>query len=414
MKRFCCLRILILSVLFFSFGRGECSVYAQMSDIVFRTDSRINPEHKGRLFLEIDNLGFFRNAESTSFVQKGYTLPGFWLQTKAVYYPMENVRLEGGVHSIWFWGANKYPAFAYKDIAVWRGEESNHKVHLLPFFRAQVALSEQVDILLGNIYGGSNHHLIEPLYNPELNLSADPEAGLQILYHPRWMNLDLWVNWESFIYKLDTHQEAFTFGLSSRLNLNSPKSVFHVYAQLQALAQHRGGEIDTLVGDMSVQTMLNGAVGLGFDWNVGCGALKKINMEFDATGYYQHAGNIWPVKRGYGWYGSVSACLADFRVRTAYWKCDDFVSLFGNPFYGVTSTYLDDAVYRQPRMIYFGTEYARPFGREFALGINADAYYRIGTRITNANNGHNMEGNRFNYSFGICVRFHPSFFLKAF
>ena len=55
---------------------------------------------------------------------------------------------------------------------------------------------------------------------------------------------------------------------------------------MQALAQHRGGELDTISNGQSVQTMLNGAAGVGVDWNVRRGVLKKLQMEFDATGYY--------------------------------------------------------------------------------------------------------------------------------
>ena len=242
-------------------------VRAQVSDSVFATDSRLRQGELRSLSLEVDNLNFFRNVESATYAAKGYTLPGFRLQAKAVYRPAESVSIEAGVHSLWFWGANRYPAFAYNDIAVWRGESSRHNVHLLPYFRARVALSPQVDLILGDFYGGANHRLIEPLYNPELNLSADPEAGLQLLYHPRRVRLDTWLNWESFIYKLDTHQEAFTFGLATRYFITSPDAPLHLYALAQGLAQHRGGEIDTITGDQAVQTMLNGAVGAGIEWN---------------------------------------------------------------------------------------------------------------------------------------------------
>lgn len=414
MIRYYRFRILFLSMLFGGLGAHTPPLRAQLAEKVFMTDYRINPENKRKLFIAVDNLSFFRNAESTTFVQKGYTLPGFWLQLKAAYYPTENIKLEGGLHSLWFWGATRYPAFAYNDIAVWRGEESKHNVHLLPYLRAHVALSDQVDLILGDLYGGSNHGLIAPLYNPELNLSSDPEAGVQILYHPRWMDLDIWLNWESFIYKLDTHQEAFTFGWSSRLKFNSAESTFHVYALMQALAQHRGGELDTISNGQSVQTMLNGVAGLGVDWNVRRGVLKKVNLEFDVAGYYQHAGNLWPLKRGYGWYGSMAADLSDFRVQAAYWKCEDFISLFGNPLYGAISTYLEDAVYRNPRMIYAGAEYTRTFGREFSLGINADAFYRMGTRMIDPKKRHDSEGDRLNYSFGVFFRFRPSFLIKDF
>lgn len=387
---------------------------AQINEEVFTTDTTRPSDDLHRLSLEVDNLSFFRNAESATFAAKGYTLPGFRLQFRAAYRPAERVTIEAGLHSLWFWGANRYPAFAYNDIAVWRGESSRRPVHLLPFLRARASLSPQVDIILGDIYGGANHRLIEPLYNPELNLSADPEAGLQILYHPRRAQIDVWLNWESFIYKLDTHQEAFTFGLSSRLHLTPPDAPLHLYALAQGLAQHRGGEIDTISGDQAVQTMLNGALGAGLEWNVRRGALRRLALEYSLTGYYQHAGNLWPVKRGHGRYLDLRADLSPaFYLRAAYWQCDDFVSLFGHPYFGVISTYLDGAVYRRPRMLRLGAAYTRHFSRDCSLGIDFDAFHRLASPITDPAGRHDFEGQRLSYSFGVYLRFHPTFPLKS-
>lgn len=164
-----------------------------------------------------------------------------------------------------------------------------------------MALSDHVNIVLGNIYGASNHNLIEPLYNPELNLTCDPEAGLQLLYDSKAFDLDVWVNWQSFIFREDVHQEAFTVGISSRLKYNDPASRFHFYTPVQGLVQHRGGEIDTIFNN-SVQTLMNGAIGVGGVWNTGHRIFKNLNVELDATGYYQQAGEIWPFDSGYGLY----------------------------------------------------------------------------------------------------------------
>ena len=59
---------------------------------------------------------------------------------------------------------------AYLDIADWKGNQYQKGSHILPYFRAQVALSERFNIVFGNLYGAANHRLIEPLYNPDLNL----------------------------------------------------------------------------------------------------------------------------------------------------------------------------------------------------------------------------------------------------
>ena len=39
--------------------------------------------------------------------------------------------------------------------------------------------------------------------------------GLQIRYEGQRTRLDTWVDWQSFIFRGDKHQEAFVFGLST-------------------------------------------------------------------------------------------------------------------------------------------------------------------------------------------------------
>ena len=94
------------------------------------------------------------------------------------------------------------------------------------------------------------------------------------------------MNWQSFIFREDVHQEAFTVGISSRVKYNDPASRFHFYTPVQGLVQHRGGEIDTIFNN-SVQTLMNGAIGVGGVWNTGHRIFKNLNVELDATGYYQ-------------------------------------------------------------------------------------------------------------------------------
>lgn len=386
--------------------------HAQISEKVFRTDYHIDSLKNNRLFVEIDNISFFRNIESPNIIVPGYTLPGFRLQAKAACYPVPNIKLESGFHSLWFWGADSYPAFAYSSLAYWRGERSNKLVHIYPFFRAQAKLSEQVNIVLGNLYGASNHRLVEPLHNPELDLIADPETGMQVLYDTKWLHFDTWVNWETFIYKMDTKQEAFSFGISALFKCNSPESTVHVCFPLQILAQHRGGQIDTT--NLPVQTMLNGAAGIGLDWHFRHRTLKKIHLELNMLGYYQHAGNLWPLKRGYGTAASVSADLLDFRVKAAYWKCNNFISMYGNPLFGAPSMSAPDAYFMHPGMYSLGGEYTRTFAAGYALGIDFDFNLRPSCLINDPSTGVYSVPTKTYYSFGVYLRLNPSFLIKAF
>jgi hypothetical protein len=387
-----------------------------MTDRLYRFGApRIDTLRKGQLALEIDNISFFKNNEFISTVQKGYTLPGFWLQLKTVYHPLSNLKIEGGVHSIWFWGSTLYPAFVYKGISAWDGQDYARNVHVLPYFRAHIALSEHADFVLGDIYGGSSHRLIEPLYNPELNLTSDPESGLQFLYHSKWLQLDMWVDWMTYIYRLDTKQEAFVAGASARFMANSPESRLHVYFQLQGLSQHRGGEID--ITNEDTQTMFNGAAGMGMIWNVGRKVLKHINTEFDIAGYSFPKGCIYELDKGRGYYAKLSMQLSDFNIETSYWSCRDFMPIFGNVFYGSMSTKESNLLYENPKMLYLGGDYMHPLNKGFSFGIKAEAYYYLSGKMYHAETGlysPSAFGSNTNYSVGVCLRINPSFLLKQY
>lgn len=390
------------------------TVSPQIPERVFKSDHRIDPDKKGQLSVELDNISFFKDNEYSGSIMKGYSLPGLWVQPKVVFYPLSNIKLEVGAHMLRYWGATKYPSLAYQDIATWKGNQYQHGFHVLPFFRAQMALSDHVNIVLGDIYGGANHNLIEPLYNPELNLTADPEAGLQLLYDSRRFDLDVWVNWESFIFHGDTHQEAFTVGLSARYKLNDPESRFHFYMPLQGLAQHRGGEIDTIYTN-SVQTLMNGAVGAGAVWNTGNPIVKNVNLEFDVAGYYQQAGDLWPYGSGSGFYVRASADIYDFRVKTSYWKSNKFISMFGSPFYGAVSTSMDGVTFDGQNLVYLGLEYSRSFGKGFSVGVDVDVYQHLPVNMYEQGvDGIRKSGSATSFSAGIYFRINPSFLIKSF
>ena len=404
---FLCVTILIIS--------GMQSMYAQLNERLFSTDYQIDSLSKGDLSVEVDNLSFFKNNEFISTIQKGYTLPGFWLQVKATYNPLSILKLEAGVHSIWFWGTSRYPAFAYKDIASWGGQDFSHNVHVLPYFRANISLSKNVNVIIGDIYGGSNHRLIEPLYNPELNLTSDPEAGLQLLYKNSWLDFDTWIDWMTYIYNLDTHQEAFIAGTSMRFKLNAPDSRFHVYFPLQWLSHHKGGEIE--VSNSPGQTATNYAGGTGAMWNIDGRYLKYINAEFYYAGYYYPKGESFRHRNGRGFYSKLAVQISDFNISSSYWACKDFVSIFGSPFYSTVSTKINGMLYDRPTMLHFGVDYVRTLGKGFTFGVNVETYYSLSGKMYSSETGlydPSAFGSNSNFSMGIYLRVNPSFLIKKY
>ena len=222
------------------------------------------------------------------------------------------------------------------------------------------------------------------------------------------------MNWESFIFREDTHQEAFTVGLSGRYKLNDPDARFHFYAPVQGLAQHRGGEIDTIFTN-SVQTLMNGAVGVGTVWNTGNPIFRNVNLEFDVAGYYQQAGKLWPYGSGSGFYVRASADIYDFRVKTSYWNSNKFISMFGSPFYGAVSTSDEGVSFDGQNMVYLGLEYSKSFGKGFSLGVDVDVYQHLSVDKFGPGAGEvGKSGSATSFSAGIYFRINPSFLIKKF
>ena len=136
------------------------------------------------LTVKVGALAFFKDNEFDGNVVKGYSLPGFRLQPRLAYRPIPQISMELGVHATIYEGANKYPSYVFHDIAKWKGSQYQRGAHALPFFRAAAHLhrpgGSRVTIAVGDIYGGATHSLLLPLYNPELLLTDDPEAGAQV------------------------------------------------------------------------------------------------------------------------------------------------------------------------------------------------------------------------------------------
>ena len=96
---------------------AACTVGAQLDAKLYRSETKIDSMNQGKWLVEVDNITYFKDNEYDGKLQKGYSLPGFWLQPKMVYYPLPNVKLELGAHLLHYWGAFNYPYTAYQGIA---------------------------------------------------------------------------------------------------------------------------------------------------------------------------------------------------------------------------------------------------------------------------------------------------------
>ena len=290
---------------------SACSLGLQAQELATRLaagDYHLSPDDTQTLAVDVDALAFFKDNEFAGDLVTGYTLPGFWIQPRITYQPLDDVRIEAGFHALVFDGANKYPCFAYHDIAQWKGDQYQSGAHLLPFFRAQAQLGS-VNLVLGNIYGGANHGVVEPLMNAEVNLTQDPEMGFQVLVDRPRYHLDAWINWQSFTFREAPHQEALTAGISQRIALNAPQSPLAFYIPVDFLFQHRGGEIDSC--DRGMVTIDNAAIGLGLQWKADGKVFNGLKAEALGLACWQQWGDLWPFENGFA--GSLMLSADFFR-----------------------------------------------------------------------------------------------------
>lgn len=378
----------------------------------YQSDYRMDSARVKALYLDMDNLFFFKNNECHGTLMKGNTLPGAWLNPRVSFQPLPSVKVEGGVYMLMYSGAYKYPSYAYLDISKWKGKHYQNGTHLLPYFRGQLNLG-RFNFVLGDLYGGANHRLMLPLYHPELSLTSDPESGFQVFYDsPRW-HMDAWINWQSFIFETDTHQEAFIAGLSSEVRLNSPQSRWHWYVPVQFLAQHRGGEQDDTG---NVETFMNGATGLGLLWNVGNSGLRRLNWDVSLLGYYRQAGELWPFDKGWGMYARMKADFKYCSFQSGVFACDNFISLLGNPHFGAVSTKHEGGYYDgRPLTGFFIAEYFRTYAKLYSFGIKGEMYYQKSDKLVYSGDDFIVdEGKNWELSVGVYFRLNLSFLMKRF
>ena len=394
---------------------------SQAQDLAYRmaaSEIPLDSSATGKLHFALDNISFFKDNEFDGEQAKGYSLPGLWVQPKLLWQPFPFIRLEAGCHALIYNGANKYPCYVYHDIGTWKGGQYQRGFHILPFFRAQAHL-KNLTFVLGDIYGGANHRVMEPLMNPEINLTQDPEMGFQLLLDLPRYKLDAWINWQSYIFEEDDHQEAFTVGIHQKVSLNSSLPSYGegsgvgLYIPIDILIQHRGGEQD--VTDLGVQTITNGALGMGLQWNTGRRVLRTLTAEVAALVCWQQSGHLWPFDFGVAGSCTVAADFArDFRAFAGLFYARDFVSLYGAPFYSTMSLKHQGARFSSMLTPHVGVEWSHTFAKNYILGAKVDAYPLYAGELQKADGSTLPSTFSNNFSFGIYFRCHPSFLLVNF
>jgi hypothetical protein len=261
------------------------------------------------------------------------------------------------------------------------------------------------------------------MYNPELILTDDPEMGFQMIVDTKRWHSDLWMNWQSYIFKESSHQEAFTVGWTQNINVwkrTKEDRTHSLDIPIQLVIQHRGGEQDNT--KMGVQTIANGALGMGYEYKApGNRIVTGVQAEVMALYCLQQSGNLWPFKNGPAlWVKASVDFIRDLRVTAGFFSAKDFCSLYGSQYFGTLSTKRAGGRFDGMNTGLISLEYSRTFANAYTIGANLKAYiYKTGSLALPADDTHpepyTIPGEfRTPFSFGVYFRCSPSFVLKRF
>lgn len=366
------LTILILNI--FAFSQS----YSQI-DSIFIQDYKIQTSDTGKLFLRIDNNNFIKNNEYFGPIAEGYTLLGFNITPKFVYTPSTKLKLSFGGNFLTYYG-----------------RKNEVEARLLLAF--QYKIHKKLDFVLGNIYGTTNHKLIEPLFDFERYLNNNVENGIQFLWNSDRIFADLWLDWEQQILQGDPFQEQFNVGLSSEF-LIIDRKIFQLSIPFQNLIRHEGGQINSNSSKPLI-TIFNNATGIKLSKPLNTNLIKQVNLASYVVSYE----DLSPNKQqmfidGIASYTILDLTTSIFDLNFGYWYGEQYIAPIGNPLfesYSRTKFYVEEP---NRQLVIGKINYAKNIFKGIDLSVRFESYYDI--------LGSNLE-----YTWAVMFIFNDKFFLK--
>ena len=371
-----------LTLVFFTQSLFTQNIYTQLFPPSFYRDQELDTKWSNSIGFRVENSNFLKNNEYFNNIIEGYTLIGWFLNPKFVYYPAKNVRIEAGGHFLMYDGTDKF-------------------TKVLPTLSVQYKVSKSVDIVLGTLYGNVNHHMIEPVFRYEYFFTDNIENGLQVLIKKKHYRGDIWINWQNYIFKGDDDQEVFTLGLSNYFLLTNPESNHRLSIPLQILFVHHGGQINETSKKM--QTHNNSAIGLSYAYKIKGNFLDEIGAEQYYAMFYDISGGSYqtPYIMGYGIYSVLFAKAKGFILNGTWWYSDHYISLRGHPIFQSKSTRYTN-YYEQMRAFITGR---LMYEYEIIQGLDVGAGFELYG---------NLYDQEVEYWYMFYINFNRDFFIKKF
>ena len=294
-------------LVFLIFG---CCRMASIEAQSFRTLELLRDSTQRALNLNIESISFVKNNEYDSDFADGFTGIGFSLKPTLEYWASQTTKINAGAFLLKYSGRDDF-------------------TQAIPIFTVQQKLTNDLDLVLGSIYGNLNHELDEPLYRIDRFYQENVEYGLQLLYQRPKFKSDVWLAWNQFILMGDDFQEQWVAGTNSKF-IPFKKDKFTLSIPFQFTLFHYGGEIDT--SPDPVLSIINARIGLSLKYQIN----ENSSFYFDPSLYLYNGVNVpdsgihsEPFDHGSAIYLKSNFEYKNINLGLAYWQADQFIAPSG-------------------------------------------------------------------------------------
>jgi len=313
------------------------------------------------LSFRFENANFIKNNEFSSDLTNSATYIGFFAKPTMEYYLTNNMKVNAGVFLLKYSGLNNF-------------------TQAIPIFSVQQKLSKHLDLVMGSIYGSSYHNLSEPIYRIDNYFTDNVEYGAQFLYHSKYFDSDLWINWEKFIFVGDTYPERFHAGWVSefKYDINS----LSISVPIQLYTFHQGGTIDSSTAP--VYSIFNGVSGLKFKYNIN----KTTSLIFEPKVYLYSALSspdsgqyALDITDGNAIHMNFKFSSKYIDASIGYWHAKDFVAPDGEYLFQSLSIKDPDYYQKYRKLIPFKLILKYPVNKYIKIQLRTDEYYNITDKV---------------------------------
>ena len=355
------------------------SIFSQDFNSNFYSDYGIDKNDSTKLFLAFENTNFFKNDEYFGKLTSGLTYIGTFVQPKLVYFPYSKIKIQAGVHLL------KYSGFDIFSQA-------------LPVFSFQYSPTKEVDFIMGSIYGGANHGIVEPMYSFENHLINNLENGAQLLVHKQRLYLDIWLNWETFILKTSNSQESILGGIHGDYLLYGDKEKSNLKFDYQSIFAHKGGQFHT-EHDV-LQTLVNMSFGLKYTKKLNSNWINSIGTD----NYYLTYNDVSPSPKlpytmGYAVSSELFLNSKLLSIRAGYWSGEYYISSRGNPLFMSISDKNEDYLLPRTELLTAKLALRKQWFKDVMFEARFESYM-------------DLQQMQFEYSYSFYIIFNRAFFLK--